>query len=172
MSTVTYHHQPAIHKTRGAVPLAGNEHLYTVTKLLWPPEIERILQNLLVGQTLHVCCGLSLLGDVRVDLDPAVNPDFVCDAANMKHLFEDNSFDTVLIDMPYNGKMRWMHNVLSEIARIASQRIIFQQWYIPANKHGKYKKAQEKFQLVELYNWMGKTYFGRVQVISVFDRIK
>lgn len=172
MTTVTYKHQPAIHATRGTVPLAGTEHLYKVTKLLWPAQVERTVASLLLGHSLHVCCGLSLLGDVRVDLDPAVKPDFVHDASNMKDLFGDNSFDTVLSDPPYNGKFQWNHDLLSELARIASKRIVFQHWFIPANKHGLYKKAQEKFQLSELYNWMPKSYFGRVQVISVFDRIE
>lgn len=166
MSTVTYLNQPAIHKTRGTVPLEGTEHVYTVNKLLWPAHVERKLQTLLVGRTLHVCCGLSLLGDVRLDLDPNVNPDIVCDAAKMT--VGDKSFETVLIDMPYNGKFQWMHDVLSELPRVASKRIVFQQWYVPADRYGRYKK-DHSFVMSEIYNWQPKTYFGRVNVISVFD---
>lgn len=167
MSTVTYKNQPAIHKTRGAVPLAGTTHLYTVKKVLWPESIEDFLDTLLIGNSLHVCSGLSKLGNVRLDLDPEVNPDIICDAAKMP--FSDNSFDTVLCDPPYNGKFQWNHDVLSELARIAKCRIVFQHWFIPANKYGQYKKAQEKFQLTETYVWQGQTYFGRAQIISVFD---
>lgn len=170
MSTVTYKNQPAIHKTRGAVPLAGTSHLYTVSKVLWPKSIEDFLPNLFIGKTIHVCCGLSLLGDVRVDLDPNVKPDIICDAADMHSVVGDDQFDTVLCDPPYNGKFQWNHNLLSELSRIASERIIFQHWYIPANKNGLYKKAQEKFHLTETYVWQGQTYFGRAQIISVFDR--
>lgn len=170
MSTVTYTNQPAIHKTRGAVPLAGTSHLYTVKKVLWPKSIEEFLPNLFIGRTIHVCSGLSLLGDVRLDLDPEVKPDIVCDAANMSEFVGDDEFNTVLCDPPYNGKFQWNHNLLSELPRIASDRIIFQHWFIPANKNGLYKKAQEKFQLTESYVWQGQTYFGRAQIISVFDR--
>lgn len=169
MSTVTYKNQPAIHATRGAVPLAGNSHLYTVKKVLWSDSIEEFLPSLFIGRTLHVCCGKSLLGDVRLDLDPANEPDIICDAANMKGTIWDNEFDTVLCDPPYNGKFQWNHNLLSELARIASRRIIFQHWFIPANKNGLYKKAQEKFHLSEAYVWQGQAYFGRAQIISVFD---
>jgi hypothetical protein len=151
--------------------LEGTDHPYKVTKLLWPAQVERKIESLLVGRSLHICCGLSLLGDVRLDLNPDVSPDFVHDASNMKDLFEDDSFDTVFADPPYNGKFQWNHDLLSELSRIASKRIIFQHWVIPVNARGRYKKAQEKFALGQLYNWMPKSYFGRVQVISVFDRI-
>ena len=47
---------------------------------------------------------------------------------------------------------------------------MFQHWYLAANTTGLYKKAQEKFQLTELYAWAPKTYFGRAQLIQVYDR--
>jgi hypothetical protein len=169
MSTVTYKNQPAIHATRGAVPLAGNSHLYTVKKVLWSESIENFLPSLFIGKTLHVCCGMSKLGDVRLDRDPGHYPDIVCDAANMRGVVADDGFDTVLCDPPYNGKMQWNHDLLSELARVASKRIIFQHWFIPANKDGLYKKAQEKFYLSQSYVWQGQAYFGRAQIISVFD---
>jgi hypothetical protein len=167
LSTVTYKNQPAIHKTRGAIPLAGTSHLYTVKKVLWPESIEDFLDSLLVGRSLHICCGKSMLGDVRLDLDPNVNPDIIADAAKIP--FADNSFETILCDPPYNGKMQWNHDLLSELARVAKLRIIFQHWFIPANKNGLYKKAQEKFQMSQVYVWQGQSYFGRAQIISVFD---
>lgn len=167
MSTVTYKNQPAIHKTRGAVALEGNSHLYTVKKVLWPDSIQDVLQGLFVGKSLHVCCGKSLIGDIRLDLDPDNSPDILADAANIP--LEDNSFDTVLCDPPYNGKFQWNHDMLCELSRVASKRIIFQHWFIPATPLGYYKKAETKFMLTETYVWQGKAYFGRAQIISVFD---
>lgn len=165
MSTVTYKHQPAIHKTRGTIPLAGTSHLYTVTKLLWPPEIEQVLLQECHGLTLHVCCGKSQLGNVRLDLyEPEV--DICADAARLP--FEDESFTTVLCDPPYNGKFQWNHDMLSELFRVAKYRVIFQHWYSPVNKNGHCKKAN-RFILTALYNWMPKSYFGRMQIISIFD---
>ncbi len=167
MSTVTYKNQPAIEKTKGTVPLAGNSHVYTVTKVLWPEAVEDFLQTLLIPKSLHVCCGKSKLGDVRVDLDPNVNPDFLYDAAAMP--FKDGSFETVLCDPPYNGKFQWNHDMLSELSRIASKRIIFQHWFMPVDSQGRWKKFHE-FELSGVYVWQPRTYFGRVQVISVLDR--
>ena len=167
MSTVTYKNQPAIHATRGAIPLKGTSHLYKVKKVLWPISIESVLETLFVGKSLHVCCGLSKVGNTRLDLDIDTHPNVLCDASRLS--FVNDSFDTVLCDPPYNGKFQWNHDMLFELSRVASKRIIFQHWFIPANKMGLYKKAQNKFQLSETYVWQGQTYFGRAQIISVFD---
>lgn len=167
MATVTYKHQPGIHKTRGSVPLRGTRHLYTVKKVLWPNEVHAVLDDLCIGKTLHVCCGKSLLGDVRLDNDVSVEPHVVADAARLP--FDDDVFRTVLCDPPYNGIFQWNHDMLAELARVARRRIIFQHWFIPATADGYYKKAQEKFALAELYCWQPRTYFGRVQMVSVFD---
>ena len=171
MASVTYKNQPAINKTKGKVPLAGTSHIYRVEKKLWNDSIEDVLKGLFIGKTLHVCCGKSLLGDIRLDADILNNPDIICDASNMKDFVKDNEFDTVICDPPYNGNFQWNHDLLTELARVASKRIIFQHWFIPANPAGTYKKAQEKFMLSDVLVWQPKTYFGRVQVVSVFDSI-
>jgi hypothetical protein len=166
MATVTYKNQPAIEATKGAVPLAGTSHVYTVTKVLWPEAVQEFIQTLLIPQSLHVCCGKSPLGDVRADLDPANNPDVICDANKLP--FADQSFESVLCDPPYNGKFQWNHDLLSELSRVANKRIIFQHWFIPADPQGQWKKFH-RFKLSAAYIWQPRTYFGRVQVISVFD---
>lgn len=166
MATVTYKHQPGIEKTKGAVPLAGTRHLYTVKKVLWPEEVTEVLSSLLIADSLHVCAGLSSLGDVRFDRDPNNNPDVIGDAAKLP--FTDCSFASVLCDPPYNGQFQWNHDLLRELSRVASMRIIFQHWFIPADPEGLWKKWH-KFSLSQVYVWQPRTYFGRVQAISVFD---
>jgi hypothetical protein len=168
MATVTYKNQPAIERTKGAVPLAGNSHVYTVGKQLWPEDVETFLAGLLIPRSLHVCCGKSRLGDLRFDADPANEPDVVGDAVNLP--FADESFESVLCDPPYNGKFQWNHDLLCELSRVASKRIIFQHWFIPADKDGQWKKWH-KFQLTGIYVWQPRTYFGRGQLISVFDSV-
>jgi len=166
MATVTYKNQPAIERTKGAVPLAGTRHVYTVKKVLWPEEVTELIGSLLIPKSLHVCCGLSRLGDWRVDKDESVEPNQIADAAALP--FADQSWESVLCDPPYNGKFRWNHDMLSELSRVAKQRIIFQHWFIPADANGLWKKWH-RFQLSAVYIWQPRTYFGRVQVISVFD---
>lgn len=165
MSTVTYHGQPAIHKTRGAVPEAGTAIPYTVSKILWPGVVTAWLQERLLGTSLHVCCGLSELGDVRLDLSqPGAH--VRADAARLP--FADQSFTTVLCDPPYNGVFRWQHDMLSELARVARRRVIFQHWFLPTDRRGRFKKAN-RFTQTEVALWPPQTYFGRVQVITVMD---
>ncbi len=166
MSTVTYKNQPGIHATRGTVPLGGTRHLYTVKKVLWPEEVTAVISSLLIPRSLHVCSGLSSLGDVRFDSDPNTKPDIVGDASKLP--FADESFESVLCDPPYNGQFQWNHDLLKELSRVAAKRIIFQHWFIPADPDGLWKKWH-KFSLTEAYIWQPRTYFGRVQVISVFD---
>jgi len=169
MPSVTYKNQPGIHATHGSVPLAGTRHVYTVKKVLWPEEVSNVIRDLLIPTSLHVCCGRSPLGDLRVDNDPDNEPDLLIDDA--AHLpFDDESFESVLCDPPYNGKMQWNHDLLSELSRVASQRIIFQHWFIPADPDGLWKKWKDRFALSAAYVWQPRTYFGRAQVISVFDR--
>jgi hypothetical protein len=168
MGTVGYKHQPAIDKTKGAIPLAGTAHIYKVTKLLWPKEVEEFLDTQLIGLTLHICCGKSKLGDIRLDLFEE-DVDIIADAARLP--IGNNLVDTVLIDPPYNGKFQWNHDMLSELCRVARKRIIFQHWFSPVNKVGFYKKNWA-FSLTDLYAWMPKTYFGRMQIISIFDKVE
>ena len=144
--------EEAINKTKGKVPLAGNSHIYTVNKRLWSNDIEDVLQKRFIGKTIHICCGKSQLGDIRVDLDASHNPDIICDANDMSKFVKDNEFETALCDPPYNGKFQWNHNMLKELSRIASKRIIFQHWFIPATKDGYYKNGEA----VEINNGFGK----------------
>ena len=169
MGTVTYKKQPGIHASGGTVPLAGTKHLYTVKAVLWPEEVTEVIQSLLIPRSLHVCCGYSPLGDIRVDFDPLTKPDMVCDASALP--FPDNSFESVLCDPPYNGKMQWNHDLLCELSRVASKRIIFQHWFIPADHEGRWKKWH-KFQLSDVFVWQPRTYFWRGQLISVFDAVQ
>lgn len=209
MSTVTYHKQPAIHKTRGSIPLAGTAYLYRVKGILWPEEVEKWISKRLISPTLHVCCGKSQLGDIRSDLYEEV----VDVQANMNRLpFSDNSFATILIDPPYNSRFQIMHDMLNELHRVARERIIFQHHFSPVDKDGYFKKCHafrlkeaailpempnkmlsefvlavrdgdeyylvkveesgKKFILKDLTYWQPRTYFGRVQLISVMDRVK
>jgi hypothetical protein len=165
---VTYYHQPAINGTKGNIPLEGNTRLYTVSKVLWPYEIESFLATLFIGKVVHVCSGKSMLGDTRVDLNEET-ADIKCDAADMRGYIKDKEYETSLCDPPYNGKMQWNHDLLSELSRITKSRIIFQHWFLPADQHGRYKK-DHTFILSKTMVWQPQTYFGRVQVISVFDR--
>lgn len=167
MGTITYKKQNAVALAlKQGVPLEGTDHIYTVNAVLWPKKVEAFVASKLVGKSLHVCCGKSMIGDLRVDLFDET-ADVKADAAKLP--FEDESFDTVLCDPPYNGKLQWNHDLLSELSRVSRKRIIFQHWFIPGNMKGQYRK-KNTFKISQLYVWQPRTYFGRVNVISIWDR--
>jgi len=212
MTSVTYKKQPAIHKTRGSVPVSGTVHPYTVGAVLWPVDVEGWIASRMVGKTLHVCCGKSKLGHVRVDFFEH-DVDVVGDMTRLP--FADLSFDTVLIDPPYSATFQVNHDMLNELHRVSRFRIIFQHWYLVANKNGQFKKANvfelsdlayvptvfgsgadksrfslamldqhtgkyyvveedltdsKVFSLQELVAWQPRTYFGRAQLIQIYDK--
>ena len=69
-----------------------------------------------------------------------------------------------------NGRFQWNHDMLSELSRVARKRIIFQHWFIPADRHCRWKKYH-KFRMATVYAWQPKTYFGRAQIITLFDAV-
>ena len=168
MPTVTYHNQPAIHKTGAHIGIEGTKHPYTVSKILWTSAVEAWIQKQLIGRTLHVCCGKSMLGDCRLDINES-SADIVGDATCLP--FASQSWDTVLIDPSYNGVFQWNHDMLSELGRVARKRIVFQHWFLPIDTRGRFKKTH-RFRFTDAAIWQPKTYFGRVQVITVMDEVQ
>lgn len=95
------------------------------SKWRWPDDVESAVAELVEGYSLNICCGLSPLGDVRVDAskDPSglLSGDDGADdedlnnalassehvaqptmVADMKRLpFDDCTFDTVIFDPPW-----------------------------------------------------------------------
>lgn len=168
MGSVTYKNQPAIQATHGRVAIDGTKHPYSVHALLWPRDVHEWIERHCIGKTLHVCCGKSMIGDCRIDMnEPGAN--IRADAARLP--FARQSWDTVLIDPPYNGVFQWNHDMLAELARVSRLRIIFQHWFIPVDSNSRFKKSH-RFQLTELAVWQPQTYFGRAQLISVMDCVQ
>jgi hypothetical protein len=166
MATITYKNQNAAHTAlKQGVPIEGTEHIYTVNSILWPKQVEKFVESLFIGKTLHVCSGKSTIGDLKVDLFDET-AELKANAAKIP--LRDKTFDTVLSDPPYNGKLQWNHDLLTELARIARKRIIFQHWFMPGDKLGRYRK-DHNFKISQLYLWQPRTYFGRANVLSVFD---
>ena len=74
----------------------------------WPLHFEIKLLRLLgidpkAHKILHPFGGKAEYG-VRVDQNPEVNPDYLGDAHNLD-MFQDNTFDIVICDPPYNDDL-------------------------------------------------------------------
>jgi len=91
---------------------------------IWEDWEEKFYASKCLGKTLHVCCGESKFGDVRVDIQPH-DEDVLCmDYRNLE--FADMSFDTVICDPPWGKRealdkgLKW----LNELKRVARKRVI------------------------------------------------
>jgi hypothetical protein len=83
-------------------------------------DVERWLRRMKVGRTLNVCCGMSWVGDVRVDTDPNTNRTEAGDLFDLG--FAPLSFDTVIVDPPFSYFSRF--DWVNKCARIASKRLL------------------------------------------------
>lgn len=128
----------------------------------WPQEINENVELLLEeGETLHVCCGTSEIGDVFVDLDPK-RPDIV--PADMRNLpFLTNEFDNVILDPPWKLGYYQRFRPFYEAVRVCKigGLIIYNATWIP------YAKNTE---LVDVYV-RRDSHWGNISVFSVFRKI-
>ena len=118
-----------------------NKAKYTFKKAWsWPGEVESKIKDLCEGRVLHVCCGDSKLGDVRVDSDSKRGPDIVCD---MFHLTEHpdlkpmiGKFDTVLCDPPWELPYHLRGKLLRQCRDMLKPngRLIFNCFWFPKTR--------------------------------------
>jgi hypothetical protein len=82
-----------------------------------PNSVERWLRSMALGRTLNVCCGMSRVGEIRLDIEPRSNRTEAGDLFSIR--FPPMSFDTVICDPPfaYYRKFRWLRG-LKRLARI------------------------------------------------------
>ena len=68
-----------------------------------PTLLDRLgcLLDLKNSYILHLFCGGSTFGDVRIDINPAVNPTHVLDLTKDRIPYPDETFDIVIADPPY-----------------------------------------------------------------------
>jgi len=133
---------------------------------IWEKPEEDFYASKCVGRTLHVCCGKSKLGDVRVDIKPQAEGVITMDYRKLE--FPDMSFDTVICDPPWfkadrfavikgNPSLRW----LLELKRVAKKRIIIIHHHFFTIRN---------FKLVEA--WCLRTKGLLWKVCGIYDRIE
>lgn len=80
-----------------------------IFKAQWkfPTHVKKWLRNQIEGYSLHVCCGASKIGDVKLDIQPQ-SPD-VTQADMFQIPFKPETFDTVICDPPWaiGNDKRW-----------------------------------------------------------------
>jgi ubiquinone/menaquinone biosynthesis C-methylase UbiE len=77
----------------------------------WPCPVENFIREKIRGSSLHVCCGESEIGDIRVDLYEKADI-----KGDMFHLpIKRQSFDTVICDPPWELPYHKRHKLLYEL---------------------------------------------------------
>lgn len=127
--------------------------------------IEKEIEKMFIGRTLCFPCGISKIGDVRVDLCEDVKPDVVADLLDFHGKFDKLGFDTVFCDPPFsfytdnNIGWKWIYNVTT----LARQRVIFK---TPKIKVPLKRSLWKKFYVI-IEDSGGRSF----QFLQVFDRI-
>ena len=100
----------------------------------WPHAIEYFFAMMISSLSLHVCCGRSSLGDIRLDIDRDSARTIAGDMRSLP--FADNIFDWVFGDWPWkmNYFQRW--RPFYEMVRVCKigGRIIINATWIPFSK--------------------------------------
>lgn len=129
---------------------------------VWDKTVEEFIKPLIKGHSINVCCGLSSLGDVKVDLEP-MNKHIKKE--DMRELsFKDNSFDTVISDPPWKINFFNRMRPFFECVRICKVggRIIYNCTWRPVSKYVELEKAIIRTD----NNW------ANVSVIWIFKKTK
>ena len=98
----------------------------------WPSDVEAFIEAKIEGLSLHVCCGESKIGDIRIDL--YTNADV---KADMFHLpIKKHSCDTVICDPPWELPYHLRHKLLYELrdSLKAGGKLIFNSFWNPKIK--------------------------------------
>jgi len=80
----------------------------------WPNSVEKFISSLIFSPSLHVFCGESSLGDIRVDL--YIDADVKADAFHLP--FRDNYFASVVADPPWHLAYHLRPKLIREIVRV------------------------------------------------------
>lgn len=142
----------------------GGKHVYQPE---WadPADVQRWLRReLFVGETLNSPCGESTVGDVRADIDDSLDPDVTADLNHPLDTFEEQSFDTVYSDPPYEMFHSWDDEFWPQkLWVIARERLILQ----GPRRRVIIPKASKSWYVVEPTVW---TPSWKVHLFQVFDR--
>ena len=139
-------------------------------KKMWsfPQRTEEFCKTHLFGKTLHVCCGQSLLGDIRIDIEKQpiqdTKPGFkIGDMYNLP--LENNTYDSALIDpawhIPYNKRMSFLYEIRDKIK--INGILLLNAPFVPKIKC---------MVLQDVYYGERSFYMNNVSLISIYKKVQ
>lgn len=129
---------------------------------VWNKPVEDFVKSRIKGYSLNACAGKSLLGDVKIDLDPQ---DKSIIRGDMKALpFDNNTFDTVIEDPLWKIGYYDRWKPFFECVRVCKVGgiIIYNAYWLPQS---------DDVELKECFARSDKP-FTNVSIIAVFEKIK
>ena len=155
-------HNPSIYY-RGVAQESVRKVARWIKSWEWPDEITQNIAALLDnrGETLHICCGSSKLGDVLVDIEPQRHDIEKGDMRDLK--FETGRFQNTIIDPPFKLGYYQRFKPFYEAVRVTKigGKIIYNANWIP---------FAENTELVNVYV-RRDSHWGNVSVISEFIKV-
>lgn len=77
---------------------------------------------------LHACCNKDHFGDVNIDFDPKVKPDYICDVTKSLP-FNDNQFEAGFMDVPWVNTWKWnLGKAIKEMLRVCKVIYVICPW--------------------------------------------
>ena len=128
---------------------------------IWNKTVEDFVRRKTSGYSLNVCAGKSIIGDVKVDLEPQAEGVIKADMRNLP--FGDNTFDTVVSDPPWKIGFYQRMRPFFECVRVCkvNGRIIYNAYWIPTSKF----VVLEEMWVRQDRDW------SNTSVISVFRKV-
>jgi len=127
----------------------------------WPNSVEDFISSKMEGHTLHVCCGRSEIGHVRIDLYERADI-----RADMFHLpIKRGSFDTVICDPPWELPYHKRHLLLYELRDCLKRggKLILNSFWYPRLKGLK---------LIEFYVGIPEATWRNVSLLVIMRKIQ
>ena len=108
---------------------------------IWNRSVQEFIKEHVDGYTLNVPCGKSKIGDVRGDLDPKEDDIKKIDMNQLP--FADNTFDTVIQDLPWKIDYYHRWKPFLECVRVCKPggKVIYNAYWIPWSKYVQLEKV-------------------------------
>ena len=146
-------------------------------KKIWqfPQETHDFIKPLITGHSLHVCCGNSLLCDIRVDIEKQdiqetkdgfiLGDMFELNDVLKKKGIKPQSFDTVLCDpvwnLGYHVRHKLIYNLRDQIK--AGGKLIFNCLWFPKIK---------TLEMEEMYVGLNNMALRNVSLIGIYKKVQ
>jgi len=126
----------------------------------WGRETDLWIKEKCIGYTLNFPCGLSQIGDVRVDLDKSVKPAIIADITKPFEHFKRGEFETLICDPPFSfWALNKIYSWFPDIFKLAKKRCIFRAPLVKLTPPKQWRKWIREYYIVV---------FGKSMTLNMF----